>query len=183
MASALQIVPPDAIRRIQGAQTVTIAWMSVEALVSLFAAWRAGSPALLAFGGDSAIELFSAVIVLWRFRATDAHEDVEKRVASVAGALLFVLAAFVAISSVTRSAGLYRTQAHGFRHRNSGGCRSRNAVTCERKAAAVKSYKQCCAEGGRCTVAIVCLSLPHRLGGTGDQLDLARKTGQTRLRL
>jgi hypothetical protein len=33
----------------------------MEAAVSLFAAWRARSPALLAFGGDSAIELFSAV--------------------------------------------------------------------------------------------------------------------------
>ena len=69
MASAIQIATPDAIRRIQRVQTVTIAWMSVEALVSLFAAWRARSPALLAFGGDSAIELLSAIVVLWRFRA------------------------------------------------------------------------------------------------------------------
>ena len=100
MASALQIASPDTIRRIQRVQAVTIAWMSVEAVVSLFAAWRARSPALLAFGGDSAIELFSAVVVLWRFRASAAHEDVEKRAARVAGALLFVLAAFVAASSV-----------------------------------------------------------------------------------
>jgi len=100
MASVLQIAPPDAIRRIQRVQTVTIAWMSVEALVSLFAAWRARSPALLAFGGDSAIELFSAVVVLWRFRATAEHEDAERRAARVAGALLFALAASVAITSV-----------------------------------------------------------------------------------
>src|ERR1700676_3486101 len=100
MASVLQIAPPDAIRRIQRVQTVTIAWMSVEAAVSLFAAWRARSPALLAFGGDSAIELFSAAVVLWRFRASDARADVEKRAARVAGALLFALAAYVAITSV-----------------------------------------------------------------------------------
>jgi divalent metal cation (Fe/Co/Zn/Cd) transporter len=105
MASVLQITPPDAIRRIQRVQTVTIAWMSVEALVSLFAAWRARSPALLAFGGDSAIELFSAVVVLWRFRASDVHEDVERRAADVAGALLFALAAFVAVTSVTSLLG------------------------------------------------------------------------------
>jgi divalent metal cation (Fe/Co/Zn/Cd) transporter len=74
--------------------------MSVEALVSLFAAWRARSPALLAFGGDSAIELVSAVVVLWRFRASDAHRDVERRAARAAGALLFALAAFVAVTSV-----------------------------------------------------------------------------------
>jgi len=72
--------------------------------VSLFAAWRARSPALLAFAGDSAIELFSAVVVLWRFRTT-AHENAESRAARVAGALLFALAAFVAVTSVTSLLG------------------------------------------------------------------------------
>jgi hypothetical protein len=72
MASVLQIASPDAIRRIQRVQAVTIAWMSVEAALSLFAGWRAQSPALLAFGGDSATELFSAVVVLWGFRTSDA---------------------------------------------------------------------------------------------------------------
>jgi divalent metal cation (Fe/Co/Zn/Cd) transporter len=79
--------------------------MSVEAVASLFASWRARSPALLVFGGDSAIELFSAVVVLWRFRGSDAHEDVEKRAARVAGALLFALAAFVAGISATSLLG------------------------------------------------------------------------------
>jgi len=105
MASAIQIATPDAIRRIRRVQTVTIAWMSVEAAVSLFAAWRARSPALLAFGGDSAIELFSAVVVLWRFRASAAHEEVERRAARIAGALLLALAGFVAITSVTSLLG------------------------------------------------------------------------------
>ena len=105
MASVLQIASPDAIRRIQRVQIVTIVWMSVEAGVSLFAAWRARSPALLAFGGDSAIELFSAVVVLWRFRTTAAHGDAERRAARVAGALLFALAAFVAVISVTSLLG------------------------------------------------------------------------------
>ena len=105
MASVMQISAPDAIRRIQRVQTVTIAWMSVEAAVSLFAAWRARSPALLAFGGDSAIELFSAVVVLWRFRANAARGDAERRAARIAGALLFALAAYVAVTSVTSLLG------------------------------------------------------------------------------
>jgi divalent metal cation (Fe/Co/Zn/Cd) transporter len=105
MASVPQTASPAAIRRIQRVQTVTIAWMSVEAAVSLFAAWQARSPALLAFGGDSAIELLSAVVVRWRFRTSDAHEEVEKRAARVAGALLFALAAFVAVTSVTSLLG------------------------------------------------------------------------------
>jgi len=104
MASVLQVAPPDAIRQIQRVQTVTIAWMSVEAAVSLFAAWRARSPALLAFGGDSAVELLSAVVVLWRFRTT-AHADAERRAARVAGALLFALSAFVAVTSVVSLLG------------------------------------------------------------------------------
>jgi divalent metal cation (Fe/Co/Zn/Cd) transporter len=79
--------------------------MSVEALVALLAAWRARSPALLAFGGDSAIELFSAIVVLWRFRASDTHEHAEKRAARVAGTLLFALAAFVAVTSGTSLLG------------------------------------------------------------------------------
>jgi divalent metal cation (Fe/Co/Zn/Cd) transporter len=106
MASALQIASPDTFRRIQRVQALTIAWMSVEALLSLFAAWQARSPALIAFGGDSTIELFSAVVVLWRFRASAAvHEDAESRAARVAGALLFALAALVAITSVTSLLG------------------------------------------------------------------------------
>jgi divalent metal cation (Fe/Co/Zn/Cd) transporter len=105
MDSALQISTLDATRRIHRVQTLTIAWMTIEAAVSLFAAFRARSPALLAFGGDSAIELFSAAVVLWRFRASNAHEDVEKRAARVAGALLFALAAFVAVTSITSLLG------------------------------------------------------------------------------
>jgi divalent metal cation (Fe/Co/Zn/Cd) transporter len=105
MASVLQIASPDAIRRIQRVQAVTIAWMSVEAVVSLFAAWRARSPALLAFGGDSAIELFSALVVLWRFRASAVHGGAERLAARIAGALLFLLAAYVAVTSVTSLLG------------------------------------------------------------------------------
>jgi divalent metal cation (Fe/Co/Zn/Cd) transporter len=79
---------------------ITVAWMSAEAAVSLFAALRAKSPALLAFGGDSAIELASAVVVLWRFRARAAQENAERRAARIAGLLLFALTACVVATSV-----------------------------------------------------------------------------------
>ena len=95
----------ESLRRIQILQAITIVWMVAEAGVSLVAAWRAGSPALLAFGGDSAIELFSAVIVLLRFRARSSSEQAEKRTARAAGALLFVLAAYVAVVSVMKLLG------------------------------------------------------------------------------
>jgi len=110
MVSVPQIGTPDTFRRIRKVQAVTIAWMSVEAVVSLLAAWRARSPALLAFGGDSAIELFSAVVVLWRFRGGVEHEHAEMRAARVSGALLFALAAFVAVTSVTSLLGYCEPQ-------------------------------------------------------------------------
>jgi divalent metal cation (Fe/Co/Zn/Cd) transporter len=100
MASVLQIPVQDTIRRIQRIQTVTIVWMAVEAGVSLSAAWMARSPALLAFGGDSAIELLSAIAVLWRFRVDAAQEHAENLAARIAAVLLFMLAAYVAAVSV-----------------------------------------------------------------------------------
>jgi hypothetical protein len=49
---------------IRAIQLFTIFWMFVELMVSGISAWRAHSPALLAFGGDSGIELLSASVVL-----------------------------------------------------------------------------------------------------------------------
>jgi len=99
MFSDLQISAQDTIQRIQRIQMLTIAWMIVEAAVSLWSAWRARSPALLAFGGDSAIELLSATVVLGRFRSDIVDEPAERRAARIAGILLLVLAAYVAAAS------------------------------------------------------------------------------------
>lgn len=74
--------------------------MSVEAAVSLSAAWIARSPALLAFGGDSAVELLSAVVVLWEFSAHAENRSAGTRAARVAGTLLFALATYVTVVSV-----------------------------------------------------------------------------------
>lgn len=87
-------------RRVIRIQVLTIVWMSVEAGVSLVAAWLARSPALLGFGGDSAVELLSATVVLRRFYCTYDETKVEERAAKTAGVLLFVLAAFVVLGSV-----------------------------------------------------------------------------------
>jgi divalent metal cation (Fe/Co/Zn/Cd) transporter len=90
---------PDLLRRVIRLQVLTIAWMTVEAIVALGAAWTARSPALLGFGGDSAIELFSAIIVLWRFRSKSDSADAETFAARVAGGLLFIVAVFVIVCS------------------------------------------------------------------------------------
>ena len=99
MAIAAAPATPDFLRRVLRLQVLTIAWMTVEAVVALGAAWTARSPVLLGFGGDSAIELFSAIIVLWRFRSKSDSADAEKLAARVAGGLLLIVAAFVIVSS------------------------------------------------------------------------------------
>jgi divalent metal cation (Fe/Co/Zn/Cd) transporter len=99
MPAVLPMPMEATIRRIQRLQVFTIVWMSIEAALSLLAAWMARSPALLAFGGDSAIELISAIVVWRRFRAHSAQEQAESRAARLAGALLFALAAYVIVAS------------------------------------------------------------------------------------
>jgi divalent metal cation (Fe/Co/Zn/Cd) transporter len=84
--------------------------MSVEALVSLSAAWFASSPALLGFGGDSVIELLSATAVLWRFYSPSRGDHAERQAARIAGGLLFVLAGFVAIASVLTLLGHFEAR-------------------------------------------------------------------------
>jgi Co/Zn/Cd efflux system component len=100
-----QIASPELIRRVIQIQTLTLLWMSVEVAASLGAAWKARSPALLAFGGDSAVELISAAVVRRRFRVQVRQEQAESRAARISGVLLFALAAFVVVASVVTLVG------------------------------------------------------------------------------
>jgi divalent metal cation (Fe/Co/Zn/Cd) transporter len=68
--------------------------MLIECGVSAFAAWTAHSPAILAFGADSFVELLSAVVVLLQFAPS--HAISERKAARASGLLLFVLAFVVA---------------------------------------------------------------------------------------
>ena len=79
-------------------QGITLAWMVVECAVALYAAHAAHSPALLAFGGDSLVELLSATVVLLSF--VSFVPDAKARASRWAGFLLFGLAGFVAVGAV-----------------------------------------------------------------------------------
>jgi divalent metal cation (Fe/Co/Zn/Cd) transporter len=99
-------VQRDVSRRVIQLQVLTIVWMTIEAPVSPWTAWRPHSPALLAFGGDSLIELLSAAVVFWRFR----FELKQARAARTAGVLLFALAALVVLTSILNFLGYGRAQ-------------------------------------------------------------------------
>ena len=85
-------------KAIQRIQWFTIAWMAIEAGVSLFTAIRANSVALAAFGADSAIELLSAAAVLWWFRTP--CKQAEASVTKITAWLLIALAVYIATSSL-----------------------------------------------------------------------------------
>ncbi len=87
-------------------QWVTICWMSIEVLVAAIAAAHAHSIAMLGFGGDSAIELLSALVVLLRFTGTHLSE---KRAARITAVLLLLLTVFILCASVLSLTKIWAT--------------------------------------------------------------------------
>jgi divalent metal cation (Fe/Co/Zn/Cd) transporter len=95
--------PSDRVTLIRQAllfEYLTLAWMILEAAVTIGSGIAANSLVLVAFGIDSIIELASAAVLLWRLVVELRHgqsfaEDAEKRASRIGGALLFLLAAYV----------------------------------------------------------------------------------------
>jgi divalent metal cation (Fe/Co/Zn/Cd) transporter len=85
----------NAARRVAWLQGITLAWMLIECGVSFYGAISANSPALLAFGADSLVELLSATVVL--LAIVPSFPLAKDRAARLAGILLFVLAGVVAL--------------------------------------------------------------------------------------
>lgn len=87
-------------------EIVTVAWMVVEAVVSLGAGLVAGSLLLVAFGADSVIELVSGGILLWRLSVqasgggAERVERAERRAAWVVSISLALLCVYVLASAI-----------------------------------------------------------------------------------
>lgn len=93
-----QCAAPSRSRTVLWLQIATLAWMLVECGVSLYAAQSAHSPALLAFGADSFVELVSAAVVLWQWASVFSVS--EQKINRIAAVLLFLLALIVAITAI-----------------------------------------------------------------------------------
>lgn len=87
-------------------QLVTLAWMLVECGASFYAAALAHSPAMLAFGSDSLVELLSATIVLLHYASPGSLSP--RTAGRIAGGLLFVLAVIVASTALVALAFRFR---------------------------------------------------------------------------
>jgi hypothetical protein len=95
--------PDDTARHVIRLQVITVAWMATECGVALVSASRAHSPALLAFGSDSLVELLSAMVVALHFSPRGGLG--EHSANRLSGILLFALAAVVAVTSGLALAG------------------------------------------------------------------------------
>ncbi|MBZ5577418.1 MAG: cation transporter [Acidobacteriia bacterium] len=93
---------PELVSRGRRLEYFTIAYNSLEGLVSLIAGWLAGSVSLLAFGLDSLIEVTSGASLLWRLRH-DAdpvrRENSERATLRVVGGCFVALAAYLAVEA------------------------------------------------------------------------------------
>ena len=112
------VTPPNQrlIGQARFAESLAVAWMLVELVVAIWAGTVARSVALTTFGIDSALELFTALVVLRQLilhtqRATDEQLDARERQASrLVGLGLYSLIAYIVASSVWSLASGSRPQ-------------------------------------------------------------------------
>ena len=94
-------------RRALRLEYLTVGWNVAEAVVAIGAGILAGSVALIGFGVDSAIEVVSAVGLLWRLRKAGPHAPIseetaaEKRALYLVAVTFFLLAAYITYESLT----------------------------------------------------------------------------------
>jgi divalent metal cation (Fe/Co/Zn/Cd) transporter len=104
MSNALAAARPLLVRRGLWLNYLTLAYNTVEAIVAIAAGLVAGSVALLGFGVDSGIEVTASVAAQWRLRADVdpvRRERVERVTHRIIGVSFLLLAAYVAVDSVT----------------------------------------------------------------------------------
>ncbi len=95
----------DALRRGVKVESITIAWMAVEAAVALGAGIAARSVLLTAFGADSVVELLSGIVLYRRLSlesrglAGDAAQRLEERATLMSAVLLVLLCLYVVATS------------------------------------------------------------------------------------
>jgi divalent metal cation (Fe/Co/Zn/Cd) transporter len=83
---------PGLLRQAVRLAWIAVAWSVLEGGFGVWAAWQAGSVALMGFGLDSVLEAASAGVIVWRMRAergARSHADVE-RLETRAGRLIAI---------------------------------------------------------------------------------------------
>src|SRR5258708_35149586 len=92
----------DLVRQGQRLEYFTIAWNSLEALVSIVAGLIAGSVSLVGFGLDSLIEVASGVALLWGLHHDlnpSRREQVERTTLRIVGWCFIALTLYISYES------------------------------------------------------------------------------------
>ncbi len=92
-------------RRVRWTVGFTISYNVLEGIIAVSAGAVASSAALIGFGLDSFIEVFSAAAVAWQFTRKD-PERWEKPTVRAIGIAFFALAAYVTVDAVLALTGL-----------------------------------------------------------------------------
>lgn len=79
---------------------LSIGWTCIEAVVSLVCGYFAASVALIGFGVDSGIEVFSSVVLLWRLALGESAADRERLALKLVGLSFFALSAYIAFDAI-----------------------------------------------------------------------------------
>jgi divalent metal cation (Fe/Co/Zn/Cd) transporter len=79
---------------------LSIAWTTLEAVAGIIAGVLAGSVALIGFGVDSAIEVASSIVLLWRLADHPHAEEREKVAHRLVGVGFLALAAYISFDAL-----------------------------------------------------------------------------------
>src|SRR6266511_2000897 len=102
MTNSTVLTRHEFIKRGEKLEYFTIAWNSLEGLVSIVAGVFAGSVSLVGFGLDSLIEVTSGAALLWRLHHDidpSRREDSERKTLRIVGVCFIVLALYIALDS------------------------------------------------------------------------------------
>lgn len=91
-------------RRAQLIAGASVAYNVVEAVIAIAAGTVAGSIALIGFGLDSIVEVFSGLVILWQFRHR-LPESRERRALRLIAVSFFALAVYVGVESLRALVG------------------------------------------------------------------------------
>ena len=88
------------VQRVKLISWLSLAWMTAEAAVGVFAGVAANSIALIGWGIDSTIEGVASLVIIWRFTGHRIHSDeAETTARKVVAVSFFLLAPYIAIEA------------------------------------------------------------------------------------
>lgn len=78
---------------------LSIGWTCIEAVVAFICGYLAASVSLIGFGVDSAIEVFSSLVLIWRLAQGERGAKRERTALQLVGLSFFVLSAYIAFDA------------------------------------------------------------------------------------